>query len=87
MTERGVFPPGDAKEDWAIVRALSAQVGHTLPYDSLAALRAAMYKATPALARLDTVQAAAARRRGGARQGRQVPWAPSRSARPSATSI
>ena len=28
------FAPGEAKEDWAIVRALSAHVGHTLPYDS-----------------------------------------------------
>ena len=58
MAERCVFPPGDAKEDWAILRALSAKAGHTLPYDTLAALRAAMYKATPSLARLNTVQAA-----------------------------
>jgi len=55
MTSRAAFPPGDAKEDWAIVRALSAQVGHKLPYDSLSALRAAMYKEAPALARLDMV--------------------------------
>ena len=48
-----MFPPGDAKEDWAIVRALSARVGHQLPYDTLPALRAAMYKVAPALARLD----------------------------------
>ena len=39
------------------MRALSAHVGHTLPYDSLPALRAAMYKAAPALARLDAVDA------------------------------
>ncbi|KAB2941083.1 MAG: NADH-quinone oxidoreductase subunit NuoG [Hyphomicrobium sp.] len=58
MTERCVFPPGEAKEDWAILRALSAKVGKTLPYDTLAALRAAMYKATPALARLNTLQPA-----------------------------
>jgi NADH-quinone oxidoreductase subunit G len=56
-TERCVFPPGEAKEDWAILRALSAKVGKTLPYDNLAALRAAMYKATPSLARLNAVQA------------------------------
>jgi len=55
MASRAAFPPGDAKEDWAIVRALSAQVGHKLPYDSLPALRAAMYKEAPALARLDAV--------------------------------
>jgi NADH-quinone oxidoreductase subunit G len=55
---RAVFPPGDAKEDWAIVRALSARVGHQLPYDTLPALRAAMYRAAPALARLDSVEPA-----------------------------
>jgi NADH-quinone oxidoreductase subunit G len=55
---KAVFPPGDAKEDWAIIRALSAHVGHQLPYDTLRALRAAMYKVTPALARLDTVEPA-----------------------------
>jgi NADH-quinone oxidoreductase subunit G len=54
-TARAAFPPGDAKEDWAIIRALSALVGHRLPYDTLPALRAAMYKQAPALARLDTV--------------------------------
>ncbi len=58
LTSRAAFPPGDAKEDWAIVRALSAQVGHKLPYDGLPALRAAMYKEAPALARLDAVEPA-----------------------------
>jgi NADH-quinone oxidoreductase subunit G len=53
-----VFPPGDAKEDWAVIRALSAHAGHQLPYDTLPALRAAMHKAAPALARIDTVEAA-----------------------------
>ena len=52
-TAKAAFAPGDAKEDWAIVRALSGHVGQTLPYDSLPALRAAMYKAAPALASLD----------------------------------
>jgi len=58
MAARAAFPPGDAKEDWAIVRALSALVGHKLPYDSLSAVRAAMYKKAPALARLDAVEPA-----------------------------
>jgi NADH-quinone oxidoreductase subunit G len=58
MTSRAAFPPGDAKEDWAILRALSAQVGRKLPYDNLSAVRAAMYKQAPALARLDVVQPA-----------------------------
>jgi NADH-quinone oxidoreductase subunit G len=55
VAARAIFPPGDAKEDWAIIRALSALVGHTLPYDTLPALRAAMYKAAPVLARLDSI--------------------------------
>jgi NADH-quinone oxidoreductase subunit G len=58
MAERAVFPPGEAKEDWAIIRALSALVGHTLPYDTLAALRSRMYAAAPQLARLDHVEPA-----------------------------
>jgi NADH-quinone oxidoreductase subunit G len=58
MASKAVFPPGDAKEDWAILRALSAHAGHKLPYDSLSSLRAAMYKAAPALARLDTIEQA-----------------------------
>jgi NADH-quinone oxidoreductase subunit G len=53
MTNRAAFPPGEAKEDWAILRALSAQLGHTLPFDSLAALRAALYAVHPHLAMLD----------------------------------
>ncbi|HWB46324.1 MAG TPA: molybdopterin-dependent oxidoreductase, partial [Hyphomicrobiaceae bacterium] len=57
-TTRAAFPPGEAKEDWAIIRALSAHVGHTLPYDRLSALRAAMYKAAPVLAHLDAVERA-----------------------------
>jgi NADH-quinone oxidoreductase subunit G len=59
VTTKAVFPPGDAKEDWAIVRALSGVMGQTLPYDNLAALRAAMYKSVPSLARIDAVEAAA----------------------------
>jgi NADH-quinone oxidoreductase subunit G len=47
--ERAVFPPGDAREDWAILRALSDVLGNRLPFDSLDELRAAMTKAVPAL--------------------------------------
>ena len=47
--ERAVFPPGDAREDWAIFRALSDTMGATLPFDSLAGLREEMYAAVPAL--------------------------------------
>ena len=44
------FPPGDAREDWSILRALSDVLGAKLPYDSLPALRAALFKAHPHLA-------------------------------------
>jgi NADH-quinone oxidoreductase subunit G len=49
--QRAVFPPGDAREDWAIFRALSDVADSTLPFDSLDQLRAAMAKAVPALGR------------------------------------
>jgi NADH-quinone oxidoreductase subunit G len=52
MSERASFPPGDAREDWAILRALSDLLGHRLPYDSLAQLRRALFKVYPHLARL-----------------------------------
>ncbi|MFW0776604.1 MAG: NADH-quinone oxidoreductase subunit NuoG [Rickettsiales bacterium] len=44
QAKRCVFPPGQAKEDWAIIRALSEALGKTLPYNSLAELRAEMDK-------------------------------------------
>ncbi|KRB80715.1 NADH dehydrogenase [Sphingomonas sp. Root710] len=47
--DRAVFPPGDAREDWTILRALSEVLGHTLPFDSLDGLRAAMAADVPAL--------------------------------------
>ncbi|ORE99184.1 NADH-quinone oxidoreductase subunit NuoG [Aurantimonas sp. 22II-16-19i] len=47
MTSRAAFPPGDAREDWAIIRALSAVLGRTLPFDSLAALQRALYQSHP----------------------------------------
>jgi NADH-quinone oxidoreductase subunit G len=53
MTERATFPPGDAREDWAILRALSAVLGKTLPFDSLGGLRKALYEAHPHFAALD----------------------------------
>ena len=37
MTGRAIFPPGDAREDWKIVRALSSALGKTLPFDTLQA--------------------------------------------------
>ena len=57
MTGRAAFPPGDAREDWAIIRALSEALDKKLPYDSLAALRQAMFKAVPYLTRVDQIEA------------------------------
>jgi NADH-quinone oxidoreductase subunit G len=50
-----VFPPGDAREDWSILRALSDPLGAKLPFDSLAQLRAALAIAHPLLVRFDAV--------------------------------
>jgi NADH-quinone oxidoreductase subunit G len=55
MGARAAFPPGDAREDWAILRALSDVVGHKLPYDSLASLRTALFAAHPHLQRIDSI--------------------------------
>ena len=52
---RAGFPPGEAKENWAILRALSAELGATLPFDSLAQLRQALVKEVPHLAKIDEV--------------------------------
>ncbi|ABV93062.1 NADH-quinone oxidoreductase [Dinoroseobacter shibae DFL 12 = DSM 16493] len=52
---RANFAPGEAKENWAILRALSAELGATLPYDSLAQLRQALVKDVPHLAEVDAV--------------------------------
>ena len=52
---RASFPPGQAKENWAILRALSAELGAVLPYDTLAALRAALVAQVPHLELIDEV--------------------------------
>jgi NADH-quinone oxidoreductase subunit G len=53
-----VFPPGEAREDWTIFRALSDVLGHTLPYDDIAALRARIAAEWPHLAEEGLVPAA-----------------------------
>jgi NADH-quinone oxidoreductase subunit G len=55
QTVAAVEPPGEAREDWRILRALSAEIGHALPFDTLAELRARMYKQHPGLAHLNAV--------------------------------
>ena len=66
--ERAVFPPGDAREDWTILRALCETLKVTLPFDSLEELRAAMALDAPdagrARARALRLEPAQARREG-----------------------
>ncbi|NUB12133.1 molybdopterin-dependent oxidoreductase, partial [Azospirillum brasilense] len=56
------FPPGEAREDWKILRALSEQLGHKLPYDSLTQIRRRLAEVNPVFAAVGTVTPA--------------PWAP-----------
>ncbi|MBI3419292.1 MAG: NADH-quinone oxidoreductase subunit G [Proteobacteria bacterium] len=50
---RVVFPPGQAREDWKIIRALSESLGHTLPFDTQAQLRKKIIEAHPHFAKID----------------------------------
>jgi NADH-quinone oxidoreductase subunit G len=59
--ERATFPPGEAREDWAIFRAVSELIGKTLPFNSFSELRAAMVAAHPELGREGLID---------------LPWAP-----------
>ena len=53
-----VYPPGDAREDWKIVRALSDALNATLPYTTLADVRRGLVKANPVFQGVDDIQAA-----------------------------
>jgi NADH-quinone oxidoreductase subunit G len=55
LAMRAGFAPGEAKENWAILRALSGEIGAVLPWDSLAALRAKIVAEFPHLGRIDEV--------------------------------
>jgi NADH-quinone oxidoreductase subunit G len=55
LAMRAGFPPGEAKENWAILRAMSAELGATQPWDSLAELRRAIIAAHPHLGAVDQV--------------------------------
>jgi NADH-quinone oxidoreductase subunit G len=59
LGRRAVFPPGEAREDWKIVRALSDAIGRPLPFDTLRELRRRMWIAHPPLAEADVVRRAA----------------------------
>jgi NADH-quinone oxidoreductase subunit G len=55
LARRAVFPPGDAREDWAIIRALSEALGKTLPYNNLRDVRAGLIAANPIFAHIDEI--------------------------------
>lgn len=55
-TNRAGFAPGDAREDWAILRALSDVLGHRLPFDSLGQLRAKLFEAHPHFADVGAIE-------------------------------
>lgn len=57
MGNRAGFAPGEAREDWAIIRALSDVLGNKLPFDSLSALRAKLYADYPHFAAIDEIAA------------------------------
>jgi NADH-quinone oxidoreductase subunit G len=54
---RAIHPPGEAREDWRIIRAFSEGVGKTLPYNDLDALRARLASVSPVFARIGEVAA------------------------------
>jgi NADH-quinone oxidoreductase subunit G len=59
LARRAVFPPGDAREDWKILRALSEVLGRRLPYDTLGRLRERLASVAPTFAAVDAVTSAA----------------------------
>ena len=67
LGQRAAYPPGEAREDWAILRALSERLGKTLPYDTLDQVRARLIAVNRVLR---GARPAVARRVGRVRQGR-----------------
>ncbi len=60
IANRAVFPKGEAKEDWAILRALSEHLGAALPYDTLDQLRSKLMADHPTFGQVDYVATGAA---------------------------
>src|SRR5438067_7295775 len=58
LARRAVFPPGEAREDWKILRALSGVLDRPLPFDMLGELRRQMWEKYPVLAEVDLVSRA-----------------------------
>ena len=61
--EKAAFPPGEAREDWTILRAVSELAGRKLPFDTFGELRAQMVRDHPELGRDGLID---------------LPWAPPR---------
>ncbi len=59
LARLAVFPPGEAREDWTILRALSGVLGEALPYDNLGQLRQQLIRDNPLFAAVDQIQPAA----------------------------
>jgi NADH-quinone oxidoreductase subunit G len=59
LGRRAAFPPGDAREDWSIIRALSEALGETLPFNNLRDVRAGLIAANPIFAHIDELVPAA----------------------------
>ena len=59
IASRATFPPGEAREDWAIIRALSGELGVPLDFDNLEDLRAKLRKKYPSMLALDTLSSSA----------------------------
>ncbi|MGC2198907.1 MAG: NADH-quinone oxidoreductase subunit NuoG [Stellaceae bacterium] len=58
LARRAVFPPGEAREDWKILRALSGLLGRPLPFETSGELRRRMWEAHPVLRELDSIERA-----------------------------
>jgi NADH-quinone oxidoreductase subunit G len=59
LAKQAVFAPGEAREDWKIIRALSEVAGKALPYDDIAQVRARLVEANPIFGAIDTIKPAA----------------------------
>lgn len=58
IAKAAVSPPGEAKEDWRIIRALSEKLGNTLPFNTRAELITALEKANPTFKKIDELTSA-----------------------------
>jgi len=60
MSMRATFPPGEAREDWTIIRAFSGHLGKPLPFDNAMELRSKIYETAPWLANIGEIEKAPA---------------------------